>query len=106
MGTMRDTKRHEFTNGSEAHAKAKHMAQYSRRDWLAWTSRDETRHFAQILTADSLKAALLENGTQRRFAWGHHASTGGSYLVSWRLGLIMLHNFKNGYEPKSQGGRA
>lgn len=105
MGTVRDTARHEFSSGPAAHAKARHMAQHSRREWLAWTSRDETKHFAQVLTVESLKAALLENGTQGRLVWGFHVGSGTSYWVRWGFGLMTIRKHKMGYAPRSQGGR-
>lgn len=73
----------------------KHMARYGHRDWLSWTDRNGNQ-LAERKTADSIKRALLDTGTQKKF-YLYEASTGIGHIISWRIGVVMYTNAKLGY---------
>lgn len=69
-------------------------AKYGHRDWLAWVDRKGTQHCA-VQTADSLKRALLDTGTQYCFTQ-IGANDGQRMLISWPIGLNMLRKTRHG----------
>jgi hypothetical protein len=74
---------------AQAFAIARWKAKRERRDWLVWSNRSGAPQVAG-LTAEAVKRAMLACGTSGRF---HRAAADGqTYVVNWRMGVIMLRN--------------
>lgn len=65
-------------------------ARYGHRDWLFWRRRDGVECYAQR-SADAVKAALLDIGTQGWFTV-LSASTGVPMKMRWRDGIRLIRN--------------
>jgi hypothetical protein len=77
-------------SGPNAYTDAERMARYGHRDWLTWRDKDGVDH-ADLVSAASIKAAMLACGTGRKFVL-HQGSTRHRFIVSWRLASQMLRN--------------
>lgn len=91
MSHKRNTNRHAFstTPPGQADVLARRMARLSHRNWIVWISRDEKTAYAQIRRHESVKAALLDVGTQGEFL-DYHASSGTCESCAWKRGIHLL----------------
>lgn len=78
--------------GLKGWMKAKHMARYGHKDWIAWVDKRGVPQ-AEPCTAENLKRCLLESGTQ-----GHWTLYSGisSMRGSWWIGTNTLRQMKRG----------
>lgn len=82
--------------GPEAWNDAMRKEKYGRiYNWIGWIDRDGEKQ-ADIQTYDTIKEAMLAIGTQGRF---RSFERGTSWMITWKMGSIMLRNAKRYYGP-------
>lgn len=81
-------------DGADSFQAAMHYARFGHRDWIWW--HDENGSHAAVLTAESLKAALLAVGTKGKWSL-IGADNGVPSKGFWWLGINILAQFKRGY---------
>lgn len=77
-----------------AHAYAKRKARYGHRDWIVWTDKSGEKQTA-VLSADSLKQAMLATGTQG-WIMLYAANTATPYLLTWPVSVTYFAHLKRG----------
>lgn len=73
---------------------AQRKARYGHRDWIVWTDKTGQRCAARA-TPDTVKMALLANGTQGDDMVYVHANCGSRQWLDWNTGLRILRNFRH-----------
>lgn len=84
----------EIYTGKDASWHAKKKARYGHKDWVVWLGKDGQQHTARK-TAESVKAAMLANGTQGKFVM--YYGDGTSALWGWWMGCNYLKAVRLGY---------
>lgn len=84
----------EIITGDDAGEIARRKSRYGHKDWLFWVDRHGQKH-ASIRTVETIKAAMLDCGTQNNFIL-YHRSDGIGLVCTWSMGAMWLRNIKSG----------
>jgi len=79
--------------GRTAWQEAQKRARFGHKEWIAWVE-NETLHAAR-LTTETLKRAMLSEGTQCRLI--NYGASAGAFIVSWSIACNMLRQLKRGW---------